>query len=41
MRCGVVGVAVISAIQSQPNPTHAAKQLMREILRGESLARKT
>ena len=41
MQCGVVGVAVISAIQSQPHPEYAAKQLMQEILRGESHARKT
>ncbi|MDX2164117.1 MAG: thiamine phosphate synthase [Gammaproteobacteria bacterium] len=41
MQCGVVGVAVISAIESNYNPEYAARQLMQEIVRGESHARKT
>lgn len=41
MQCGVVGVAVISAIQSHANPELAARELRDEILRGEQYARKT
>lgn len=39
MQCGVIGVAVISAIQDSPNTKHAAQDLICQINTGENYAR--